>query len=324
MLEMAAQAAALHHHEKQFTAMEVALRETSARHNQHLETLSNQLQQLMKPRQTPADSPPTCPSVPTVPGPEPRLSALERFSGAPGTCRSFLTLRKLTFELQPLTYPTDRSRLAFMITQHTGQARDWGTAKWEKQLAFCSSVTDFSEGLWKVFDHATPGREAARGLLNLAQGNRRVTDYSIEFRTLTAESDWNASSLTDAFYNGLSDGIKDELAARDPPTDLDVLVATAIRIDGRLQERRRERALVSTPLSLPRPPASPPTSMFSLPASAPRDPVEPMQLGRTRLSSAERQRRQRENCWMYCGQGGHYVSSCPVNDRAHQESRGRW
>ena len=51
------------------------------------------------------------------------------------------------------------------------------------------------------------------------------------------QSDWNASSLTDAFYNGLSDDIKDELAARDPPTDLDALVATAISIDGRLQER---------------------------------------------------------------------------------------
>ena len=123
-----------------------------------------------------------------------------------------------------------------------------------------------------MFDHATPGREAARGLLNLVQGSRRVTDYSIEFRTLAADSDWNASSLTDAFYSGLSDGIKDELVARDPPTDLDALVAMAIRIDGRLQERGRERALTSTPWSFPRPPASPPVG-------APRDPVEPMQLG---------------------------------------------
>ena len=65
-----------------------------------------------------------------------------------------------------------------------------------------------------------------------------MTDYSIEFRTLAAESDWNSSSLTDAFYNGLSDDIKDELVARDPSTDLDALIATAIRIDGRFQERR--------------------------------------------------------------------------------------
>ena len=103
-------------------------------------------------------------------------------------------------------------------------------------------MTAFSEGIRKVFDHATPDREAARGLLNLVQGSWRVTDYSIEFRTLAAESDWNATSLTDAFYNVLSDDIKDELAARDPLTDLDALVAMAIRIDGRLQDRRRESA----------------------------------------------------------------------------------
>ena len=113
-----------------------------------------------------------------------------------------------------------------MITQLTGRAREWGTAEWEKQSALCSSVTAFSEGLRKVFDHATPGREAARGLFNLVQGSRRVTDYSIEFRTLAAERDLNSSSLTDAFYNGLSDDIKDELVARDPPTDLDALIAT--------------------------------------------------------------------------------------------------
>ena len=183
--EIAAQAAALHQHEKQFTAMEVAFREASARHNQHLETLSGQLQQLMQASRPPAVSPPT------APGPEPRLYALERFSGAPGTCRSFLTLCRLTFELQPLAYPTERSRVAFMITQLTGPARDRGTAEWEKQSVFCSSVTAFSEGIRKVFDHATPGREAARGLLNLVQGSRRVIDYSIEFRTLAAESDWN-------------------------------------------------------------------------------------------------------------------------------------
>lgn len=322
--EVAAQGAALHQHSRQFTAMEVAFQEASERHNQHFEVLSGQLQQLTLDSQTPAVQPPTSPPVPAVSRPEPRLSALERFSGAPDTCRSFLTLCSLTFELQPLTYPTERSRVAFMITQLTGRARNWGAAEWEKQSALCSSVAAFSEGLRKVFDHATPGREAARGLFNLAQGSRRVTDYSIEFRTIAAESDWNSSSLADAFYNGLSDAIKDELAARDPPGDLDVLIATAIRIDGRIQERRREKVLTSTSRSLPRLPVSPSTSTGFPTAAASSDPVEPMQLGRTRLSAAERQRRQRENCCMYCGEGGHYVSSCPVKDRAHQESRGRW
>ncbi|KAE8299085.1 hypothetical protein D5F01_LYC01474 [Larimichthys crocea] len=90
---MAAQAAVLCQHEKHLTAMGVALQEASARHNQHLEILNNQLQQLMQLRQTPAASPPTSPPVPTAPGPEPRLSALERFSGAPGRAPRTVTPR---------------------------------------------------------------------------------------------------------------------------------------------------------------------------------------------------------------------------------------
>ena len=134
-------------------------------------------------------------------------------------------------------------------------------------VATCSSVSAFSDGVQKVFDKATPGREAARGVFNLVQGNRQVVDYSIDFRTLAAESDWNSSLLTDAFYNGLSDVIKDVLAARDPLADLDTLIATAIRIDGRLQERRRERVLTTSPCS--RQPSPPPDSSFALIASVP-------------------------------------------------------
>ena len=73
-----------------------------------------------------------------------------------------------------------------------------------------------------------------------------MLEYSIEFQTLAAESDWNASSLTDALYKGLSDDIKDELAARDAPTDLDALVAMAIeKVSETLISVRRIRVNMS-------------------------------------------------------------------------------
>ncbi|XP_047195290.1 uncharacterized protein LOC124851551 [Hippoglossus stenolepis] len=177
--------------------MAEVFQEASACRDQHLEALNDQFQRLAQARQLPAASRPVSPPARAISGPEPRLNAPERFSGAPGTCWSFLTLCSLTFELQPLTYPTERSRVACMITQLSGRARDWGTPEWEKQSAICSSVSAVSDGLRKVFDHATPGREAARGLFNLIQGSRRTVDYSIDFRTLAAESDWNSSSLMD-------------------------------------------------------------------------------------------------------------------------------
>ncbi|XP_029285908.1 uncharacterized protein LOC115007262 [Cottoperca gobio] len=125
------------------------------------------------------------------------------------------------FELQPFAFPTEIPLLT--------RAKDWGTAEWEKGSPACFSVQLFTEELRKVFDHVTPGREVAPGLLDLKQGVRAVSDYSIEFCTMAAESSWNSASLLDAFYHGLSDRIKDELAAQDCPTDLDKLVALASR-----------------------------------------------------------------------------------------------
>lgn len=93
----------------------------------------------------------------------------------------------------------------------------------------------------QIFQHVAPGREAARALVGLRQGKRRVSDYAIEFRKLAAESGWNSSALFAAFLHGLSAPMKDHLVPLDLPTDLDALVALAIKINKQLQERVRER-----------------------------------------------------------------------------------
>ncbi len=59
------------------------------------------------------------------------------------------------------------------------------------------------------------------------------------------ESGWNQEALTVAFNRALSDEIKDELAARDPATDLEPLIDMVIQLDNRLRERRRERTETS-------------------------------------------------------------------------------
>lgn len=273
---------------------------------------------------TPATTAGPDPPVRTPTVSEARMPPPERCSGSPGTCRPFLVQCSLIFGQQPSAFPTEQSRVAYIVSLLTGRARDWATAEWERQSPICATVQLFAAEFRKVFDIVTPGREAARGLFTISQGGRSAVDYSIDFRTLAAESDWNPASLFDAFYNGLSDRIKDELTTRDPPADLDSLVALAVRIDVRLRERRRERA--RPPVTFPAHHSPPTARRLPPPAeeSAPRGQEEPMQLGRARLSPAERERRLRENHCLYCGQPGHFVSSCPVKDKAHQSSRGRW
>lgn len=60
---------------------------------------------------------------------------------------------------------------------------------------------------------------------------RSVADYTIEFRTRAASSDWNAEALCDAYIQGLSERLKDELAVRKLPEDLKALYSMAIKID---------------------------------------------------------------------------------------------
>ena len=97
---------------------------------------------------------------------------------------------------------------------------------------------------------------------------------------------------------GLTDRIRDELAVRDETNSLDELIALATRLDNWLRERLRERldhpytssaavgsgstgwpVVRTNPISRPAPTASYTDIRLG---------PEPMQVGRMRLSSAER------------------------------------
>ncbi len=77
--------------------------------------LTTQVQLLRSPA-----APPTPPSF-SIPGNhspqhEPRLPAPEKYAGDPNLCRAFLTKCSLFFSLQPLTFATEVSRVALVLT----------------------------------------------------------------------------------------------------------------------------------------------------------------------------------------------------------------
>ena len=59
---------------------------------------------------------------------EPRLPPPQRFSGDPSACGGFLIQCSLTFELQPSSFPSDRAKIAYIITLLSGKALSWATA----------------------------------------------------------------------------------------------------------------------------------------------------------------------------------------------------
>lgn len=123
--------------------------------------------------------------------PEPRMPTPTPYDGDPMSCRSFLTQCSIIFALQPITYASEITKVAFVITLLTGKAREWGTTVWAAKSPYCASFELFEKEMLKVFDRSLAGKEAASQLARLRQGDYSVTDYSIRFRTLAALTGWN-------------------------------------------------------------------------------------------------------------------------------------
>uniref|UniRef100_A0A8K9WTB0 Gypsy retrotransposon integrase-like protein 1 n=1 Tax=Oncorhynchus mykiss TaxID=8022 RepID=A0A8K9WTB0_ONCMY len=246
--------------------------------------------------------------------PEPRINNPPCFSGEPTECRSFLTQCDIVFSLQPNTYSRSTARVAYVISLLIGRAREWGTAIWEARAECTNQYQDFKEEMIRVFDRSVFGEEASRALSSLCQGNRSITDYSIEFRTLAVSSGWNEPALLARLLEGFRAEVKDEILSREVPSSVDSLIELAIRIERRvdLRHRARGKELALSVASL----------SASLPSSSAGSGAEPMQLGGIRISTKERERRITNRLCLYCGSAGHFVTSCPVKGQSSSVSGG--
>ncbi|TWW59873.1 hypothetical protein D4764_06G0014030 [Takifugu flavidus] len=137
---------------------------------------------------------------------EPHVPIPEQYSGEAGACASFLLQCSLVFDLEPLTYPSDRAKIVFVVNLLSGRAALWATAVLENQTPVSSSFPAFTAELNRVFDHPVQSSETASQILALHQGSS-----------------------------------SDELAAREEPGNLEALIGLATRLDNRLRERRRQR-----------------------------------------------------------------------------------
>ncbi|KAG1925678.1 retrotransposable element [Pimephales promelas] len=276
--------------------------------------LTQQVQLLRTPTAPP--TPPVLPpSAPAAAGrSEPRLPTPEGYSGEPEFCRAFLTRCSMHFALQPHTFQSEEAKVAFVLTLLSGRASLWGTAVWENKDDCCASFQELSEEMKRVFDRAVAGKEAARLLAELRQGEGSVADFSIRFRTLAAECRWNEAAQWDMFLHGLADRVQREIYAMDLPETLNGLVELALRVDARLNRVAR--------LTRPSRPVFGAEDHQPGGASAvsPTNDHEPMQVGRARLSREERERRRSQGLCLYCGRAGHFIHSCPVKEQA----RLRW
>ena len=154
--------------------------------------------------------------------------------------------------------------------------------------------------------------------MRLRQGSSSVSDYTIEFQTLATDSGWEGRALIDAFLHGLSEAVKNELLTWDLPDELDRIITLAIRVDTRLEDRKR----LVKPQSPPRfyrrrtTTTSPTKRTATSPTSATSG-GKPEVMMVDWLMKEERDRRVRTQACLYCGGAGHFASNCPVKGHAH-------
>lgn len=166
---------------------------TIHRHEQILTEILQRLGERAESQTSPVFNVPAVRPAPPVPGllSEPKLPAPERYDGNPERCRGFVTQCTLVFGLQPNSFPTESSKVAYIITLLTGKALDWATALWEQQSPLTDNCDQFIAEMRRVFHHPASGGEIDHRLLQISQGTRGVAEFAIEFRTLATESGWD-------------------------------------------------------------------------------------------------------------------------------------
>ncbi|KAL0195064.1 hypothetical protein M9458_008636, partial [Cirrhinus mrigala] len=283
--EMSAQATLLTQHQQQLD---------------RLTALTEQLVQAIQGLQT--ATPPVAPPPPAqLPGAQsvtasPRLAFPEKFDGTAAKCKGFFLQCTLFVNQQPNLYATDESKIAFVCSLLTGRALDWATAVWNLGQSTYPSFSTFLQKFKEVFQPSPESSEAGKQIVALRQGRRTAADYALEFRTLAAQSGWNDGPLKLHYRKGLNQDLQVELACRDEGLTLNQYIDLSIRIDNVMRSHKPNRPL---------------TNVFQTQPSTPSVP-EPMQLGTTKLTVEERERRICNNLCLYCGQAGHIRATCPT------------
>uniref|UniRef100_A0A3B3SBH5 Gypsy retrotransposon integrase-like protein 1 n=1 Tax=Paramormyrops kingsleyae TaxID=1676925 RepID=A0A3B3SBH5_9TELE len=264
-----------------------------------LENRISAMEQLLTARaaQVPLPGSPPRPSVP------PPIALPERYDGDPDQCRGFLMQVGLYVEEHPEMFTTSGAEVRFTISLLTGRAREWATALWTDQSPLIRSGGEFHRALMEIFDHPAVGRRPGFRLLDCRQGNRTAADFSLEFRTIAAALRWPDDCLQTIFLRALNPDLQDELTSRGEVSSFDELVRQAVRLDNTVRDRRRRRSQTDHMRALPAPGS---------------ESTEPMQIGRSPLTTTERRRRTQGGLCLYCGGVGHAVSACPVRPRREE------
>lgn len=198
-------------------------------------------------------------------------STSSHYSGDPQLCSGFLLQCSLHIEMNPNRYPTDRAKIAYIISLLAGPALQWADALWQQGGTVTQSYPQFTRHFQDVFGISLGDATVQERLFRLRQGRTSITEHVLQFRTLAASSGWNEAALLTHFRMSLEPSLRLQLTAQDDSLGLEKFIQLAIQI-----AHRRESCLRDLP---------------PVAATSAAEDVEPMQVNSMRLTPAERRRR---------------------------------
>ncbi len=86
--------------------------------------------------------------------------------------------------MQPHLFPTERAKIAFIISLLRGKALQWAETIWGQAGTVTQSLSGFTNHLRDVFGASAGGSTAGEQLYHLQQGNMPIHEYALKFRTL--------------------------------------------------------------------------------------------------------------------------------------------
>ncbi len=179
----------------------------------------------------PAPTPPLPITTPSTSSPIVFASPMARpapFTGSAEECNGFLLQCTLTIDLHPQMFPTDQSKIAFLITSLTGPALQWAETILNQAGPATQTFSHFLAHSREVFGSSPGDSSIGEQLFQLRQGSMPIHQYSLKFRTLAAASGWNEPSLLTAFRQGLNSRLRLHLATYDDPYGLEKFIQVAI------------------------------------------------------------------------------------------------
>ncbi|XP_058604706.1 uncharacterized protein LOC131522871 isoform X2 [Onychostoma macrolepis] len=158
------------------------------------------------------------------------MALLAAYAGDSAECGGFLLQMALYLEMQPQKFPTERSKVAFLISLLSGRALIWARAIWDANTAIINSYEAFTHHFKEVFGSSTGAFSVSDQLLRLRQGTSSTHGYTLQFRTLAASSGWNEAALISAYRQGLESTIRKQMAIYDDSLGLEGFMQRANRI----------------------------------------------------------------------------------------------